>query len=327
MFRIIARASSVSLKEKCTLGSSCRELQTVLCRGMRVLVGGGTGFVGRNLTAALKSKGHDIVIISRTAGPGKVTWDQITKSGLPQCQAVVNLAGENVLNALRRWDDKYKEDVVRSRVETTKLLADKITTSQNPPSVFVSSSAVGFYPPSETKDYGEDTPPSNADYFTSLCAEWEAAAQLPKECKTRNVVVRIGVVLGRDGGTIQQAYWPFFFGGGGVIGSGRQFFPWIHIQDICGIIIHAIENNHVTGAINGVAPEIATNKDFTEHLAGAMWRPAIIPMPAFAINTVFGSERATMLLQGQKVHPKRTLESGYTYKYPELKAALQNAIK
>lgn len=294
---------------------------------MRVLVGGGTGFIGRALVEALKRKGHEVTIISRTQAPGKITWSEISKSPLPECEAVVNLAGENILNPLKRWNEGFLQKLRDSRIETTKTLARKISEASNPPKVFVSSSAVGYYPPSDTKEYTEDSPPSSADVLTTLCADWENSAKLPDGCETRLVTLRIGVVLGRGGGVIQQTIWPFWLGLGGILGSGKQYFPWIHLDDMTGIIFHALENDHVTGVLNAVAPQVVTNESYTKEYAGALWRPAIFPTPSFAINFIFGQDRGKILLEGQKVIPKRTLETGYKFHYPELKQALAEIVK
>lgn len=294
---------------------------------MRVLVGGGTGFIGRALVEALKRKGHEVTIISRSQAPGKITWSEIAKLSLPECEAVVNLAGENILNPLKRWNEGFLQTLRDSRIETTKTLAKKISEASNPPKVFVSSSAVGYYPPSDTAEYTEDSPPSSADALTTLCADWEKSAKLPDGCKTRLVTLRIGVVLGRGGGVIQQTIWPFWFGLGGVLGSGKQYFPWIHVDDMTGIIFHALENDHVTGVLNAVAPQVVTNESYTKEYAGALWRPAILPTPSFAVNFIFGQDRGKILLEGQKVIPKRTLEMGYKFQYPELKQALAEIVK
>lgn len=293
---------------------------------MRVLVGGGTGFIGKALVRSLKQAGHEVTIISRSKAPGRITWSEISKSPLPECEAVVNLAGENILNPLKRWNETFIQELRQSRVESTKALARKIADATKPPKVFVSSSAVGYYPPSDTVEYTEDSPPSSADTLTRLCNDWEDSAKLPDDCETRLVTIRIGVVLGRDGGVIQQTIWPYWLGLGGIIGSGKQYFPWIHIDDMTGLITHALDNDHVSGVLNGVAPEVATNESFTKEYASALWRPAILPAPSFVFNLVYGHERAKLLLEGQKVIPKRTQELGYKFKFPELKAALANIV-
>lgn len=294
--------------------------------GMKVLVGGGTGFIGKSVKRALEEDGHEVTVISRSAGRGKITWDDISKNGLPECQAVVNLAGENLLNPLRRWNAAFKEDVRKSRIKTTRLLATKIAESSSPPEVFVSSSAVGFYPPSSTVKYTEDSPPSQADWMSRLCVDWEDSAKLPDGCKTRLVTVRIGVVLGHEGGVIQNTIWPFWFGVGGRLGSGQQYFPWIHVRDLAGIFSYAMVNQHVTGILNGVSPQVATNEVFTAEFASALHRWAILPVPSFALSLMLGGERASVMLEGQHVSPVRTLETGYEFQFPELKDALIDIV-
>ncbi|KAM6993838.1 epimerase family protein SDR39U1 isoform 4-T4 [Passerculus sandwichensis] len=207
--------------------------------------------------------------------------EELSHSGLPLCEAVVNLAGENVLNPFRRWNDDFCREVVSSRVETTKALAK----------------AIG------------------------------AAALIPGS-PTRGVVVRSGVVLGRDGGAISQMLLPFRLGLGGPMGSGLQPFPWIHIQDLAGIVCHALETESVRGVLNGVAPSSpgTSNGTFAQELAAALGRPALLPVPAWAVRALFGAERASMLLEGQRVLPKRTLESGYRFIFPELPAALKDIV-
>ena len=158
-------------------------------------------------------------------------------------------------------------------------------------------------------------------YFTKLVADWEKAATLKPGHPTRNVFVRAGVVLGRSGGLIQQIFPPFFFGGGGRMGSGTQTMPWIHVKDVAGLIVHAVENDSVAGVLNGVAPEVITNQQFVDAFAAALGRPAFFPLPEFVFNLMFGEERAAIVLQGQKVIPKRTLETGYTFRYPTIAAA------
>ncbi|XP_029436068.1 epimerase family protein SDR39U1 isoform X2 [Rhinatrema bivittatum] len=265
---------------------------------MRVLVGGGTGFVGRALTCLLKSKGHEVTIISRSPGPGRITWGDLPSKGLPPCDAAVNLAGENIMNPLRRsvevWDVK------------------------------------GFYAPSKTAEYDEDSAGGDYDFASRLVTAWEAAARIPRDGATagvtRGAVVRAGFVLGRDGGAIPSMLWPFRLGLGGPMGSGSQNLPWIHVADLVGIIAHVLESKAVAGVLNGVAPSFNTNGDFARELGAALSRPAILPLPAFLVNTIFGPERGVMLLDGAKVWPRRTLESGYRYSFPELGPALRDIL-
>ncbi|XP_010807251.1 PREDICTED: epimerase family protein SDR39U1 isoform X3 [Bison bison bison] len=189
-----------------------------------------------------------------------------------------------------------------------------------------STLSAAYYQPSLTAEYDEDSPGGDFDFFSNLVTKWEAAARLPGD-STRQVVVRSGVVLGRGGGAIGHMLLPFRLGLGGPIGSGHQFFPWIHIRDLAGILAHALETSHVQGILNGVAPASSTtNAEFARALGTALGRPAFIPLPSAVVQAVFGRERAVMLLEGQKVVPRRTLAAGYQYSFPELGAALKEVI-
>ncbi|XP_061222941.1 epimerase family protein SDR39U1 [Neopsephotus bourkii] len=294
---------------------------------MRVLVGGGTGFVGTALTRLLRSRGHEVTHVSRQAGKDRISWEQLSQSGLPQCDAVVNLAGENVLNPFRRWGDAFCREIIRSRVETTKTLAKAIADAEQPPHAWVVVTGVGYYRPSPTVEYTEDSPGGDFDFFSRLVSSWEAAALIPGS-PARGVVVRSGVVLGQGGGAISQMIWPFRLGLGGPVGSGLQPFPWIHIRDLAGIVCHALETEGLRGVFNGVSPTspATSNGTFARELAAALGRPALLPMPAWAVRAVFGAERAVMLLEGQKVVPKHTLESGYSFIFPDLPGALKDIV-
>nr|CAG4638503.1 EOG090X07KR [Cyclestheria hislopi] len=251
-----------------------------------------------------------------------MTWSKLQQDGLPHATAaVVNLAGQNVLDKRRRWTSGFQQTIRASRINTTRALVDAIVRAEEKPKVFVSTSAIGYYPPSLTKEYTEETEGGTGDYFASLCHDWEAAAQLPSDVDTRQVIIRTGIVLGRSGGVISELYIPFFFGVGGPVGSGEQYFPWIHIDDIAHLFLFAIKNDNVRGVLNGVAPDIITNKEFARAFGRALWRPAFLPLPAGAVNLIFGPERAKMLLCGQKVIPKKTLDYGFVFRYPDIYSA------
>jgi len=226
---------------------------------MRVVVGGGSGFVGKNLCGLLKRRGHEVVVVSRTAlkppveGCQVVTWDSVAQTGLPNgTDAAVNLAGANILDPLKRWNT-YAPTVRSSRLETTEKMVSAIAGSNSPPKVFISASAVGYYPPSETAVYDEDSICTPSNFIEQLVHDWEAKADLPDSCQTRLVKLRIGVVLGKGGGIIGNTWLPFYLGLGGPISSGRQWFPWVHNEDVAGIILHAIENEDVNGVLNAVS--------------------------------------------------------------------------
>ncbi|NXX97768.1 D39U1 protein, partial [Centropus bengalensis] len=289
--------------------------------------GGGSGFIGSSLTQLLQNRGHGVTLISRQGGHNRISWQELSLSGLPPCDAVVNLAGENILNPFRRWDDAFCREVISSRIETTKTLARAIAEAQQPPRAWVLVTGVGYYRPSPTAEYTEDSPGGDFDFFSRLVSSWEAAALIPGS-PARGVVVRSGAVLGRGGGAISHMLWPFRVGLGGPLGSGLQPFPWIHIRDLAGIVCHALECESLQGVLNGVSPSspATSNGTFARELAATLGRPALLPVPAWAVRAVFGTERALMLLEGQRVVPKRTLESGYQFIFPELSGALKDIV-
>jgi len=293
------------------------------------LIGGGSGFVGKQLAADLSKVGYSVQIISRQRRDNKtLTWSDIETNGLPSgTAAVINHAGELVLNPLKRWGDQFEKELRDSRMGTTKLLRDAITEAENKPLFWGQISGVGYYPPSPTQTYDEDSLPATTDYWSEFTKEWESSGQLPESCSdVRRVVVRSGVVLGKNGGALPQMKPAFFMGVGGPMGSGNQWFPWIHVEDISGIFVHAVENDTVSGVLNGVAPEALSNRKFSSSYASALWRPSVFVLPSFVVRLMFGNIRATMLLEGQLVTPKRTVELGYGFKYATIDDALKTCV-
>ncbi|KAJ1528485.1 hypothetical protein ONE63_006894 [Megalurothrips usitatus] len=287
-----------------------------------VVIGGGTGFIGSALGLLLIKNGYKVLNVSRMPGASNIVWDELLRSGLPKSTvAVVNLAGQNILDPKRRWTPGFKQNVWNSRVNTTSSLAKSIVANEEKPKVFITISGVGIYPPSSSAEYTEESPVEPFDFLSELAVAWEKAAKLPSTSGVRQVTVRSGVVLGRNGGMIQQLFLPFFFGLGGPIASGNQFLPWIYIDDMARLIHFAIENEKVCGVLNGVAPQIITNREFSSAFGKAMWRPSILPVPKFALDIAFGEERAKVMTDGQKVVPKRVLEYGFKYDYPDINSA------
>ncbi|XP_048514588.1 epimerase family protein SDR39U1 isoform X2 [Athalia rosae] len=258
-------------------------------------------------------------------GPFRISWHDLERDGLPKnTTAVINVAGQNILDASQRWSSGFKQNVWNSRVETTKTLAKAVAAC--PPKVFVTISGVAYYPP-DKKEYNEESVCDKYDFLSELCHEWEAAAKLPEGTDVRQVTIRSGVVLGRNGGMIKQIFIPFYLGLGGPLASGKQYMPWIHIDDTTNMFVHAVENSNVSGILNGVAPQVVTNAEFTNAFAAALWRPAKIPVPEFALNLLFNKERAKIMTEGQKVSPKRVLESGFKYQYPTIDSACRDVAK
>nr|XP_034184117.1 epimerase family protein SDR39U1 isoform X2 [Osmia lignaria] len=258
--------------------------------------GGGTGFIGRQIINSLTGKGVSHTCISRMPGPNRISWHDLECYGLPEnTTAVINVAGQNVLDPKQRWSEGFKQNVINSRVKTTKLLAEAIINTKA--DAFLTISGVAYYKPNNI-EYTEESECEKYDFLSELCHDWERAAQLPKDSATRQVIIRSGVVLGKDGGMIKQIYLPFFIGLGGPIGNGNQYMPWIHVTDL-----------------------IITNKEFTKVFASTMRRPAVIPIPRVALNILFNKERAKIMLEGQKVVPKRVKELGFRYQFPDIQSA------
>jgi len=288
----------------------------------RVVIGGGTGFVGAALAGRLKAAGRGVVLVSRRPGPDRITWEELRRTGLPpHTSAVVSLAGQNLLDPTRRWTEGFKQNVWASRVQTTRYLAEAIEKAEVKPEVFVSMSGVGYYPTGSDTHFTEDSPGGDSDYLTRLAADWEEAASLPPELGVRGVTYRCGVVIGRGSGMIQQLILPYWLGLGGPVGRGTQPMPWIHLHDAAGLLEHCIVCTKVRGPLNAVAPHLVTNAAFSKAFAGALGRPAFIPLPAFAVNLIFNGDRAALLTQGQWVTPKKALDTGYSFQYPDIESA------
>ncbi|XP_055603668.1 epimerase family protein SDR39U1 [Uranotaenia lowii] len=289
-----------------------------------VVIGGGTGFVGKRLVKILQADGYEVTTISRMPAIKHMTWHDLEKDGLPDgTSAVVNLAGQNVLDPSRRWTSGFKQNVWNSRINTTAACARAIEKATVKPRVFVSISGVSHYP-AGPKPNTEEAKTVEFDFMSKLCVEWEKAANLSENSICRGVKVRSGVVIGREGGMIQSLILPFWFGLGGPIGDGSHDLPWIHIHDLCQLIKFAIENDKVSGILNGVAPQLITNKDFTKAFASALIRPALFPLPEFVLNLIFGKERAVLLTQGAKVVPEKPVQLGFQYQYPDIKSACKD---
>ncbi|CAB3259875.1 unnamed protein product [Arctia plantaginis] len=287
-----------------------------------IVIGGGTGFIGKHLSDLVTLKGYNVVNVARMPGANNISWPMLELNGLPKktC-AVVNLAGQQFLDFTKSWTPGFKQNVHNSRVYTTKQLTAAINKSVDKPKVFVLVTGVGAYEPSETEVYDENSPTTGRDFFSRLTVEWEKAANVDEPC--RLVIIRSGVVLGRWGGMIKNMILPFYLGVGGHIGTGKQYLPWIHIQDLTRLILFAIENDHIKGVLNGVAPQVITNEHFTKAFAKALKRPAIIPVPELILNYLLNHERAMVMTKGQNVVPKRVLDYGFSYKYSNIESACQ----
>lgn len=316
--------------------------------GRCYVIGGGSGFIGSALTEALRKRGDRVIWISRTAGVDRVTWQALGKQGLPACDGVVNLAGMHILDPKRRWSPAYRAEVIASRVDTTRTLVAAINASPTPPSVFVSTAGKCFYgiqEPGNGLDHpelDEDSAPQGIDFPAELVALWEQAAEGVDTSRVRHVRVRIGVVLGRvDRTTRLGKLWrlgrsrgflplvrlPFCLGVGARLGTGRQMFPWVHIEDMTGILLHLLDRADLSGRYNAVAPGIVTNAEFTSALARRLRRPVVWAVPEWLVRLLVGDERSSILLRGQLVRPRRTLESGYVFKFSGIDDAMADLVQ
>jgi uncharacterized protein (TIGR01777 family) len=297
---------------------------------MKIVVAGGTGFLGRPLAAALARDGHETLILTRGSpvagepgGTRRAVWTPDGTAGawaaeLEHAGAVVNLAGESI--AARRWTAAQKHRILQSRVLATRSLVAAIGQAAAPPPVFVSGSAVGFYGPRGAEALAEDAP-AGSDFLARVCVQWEAEASRAGSL-TRVVLIRTGLVLERDGGALPRMLPPFWLGAGGPVGSGRQYWPWIHREDWIGLLRFAIETPAAKGALNATAPEPVTSAEFARALGRAIRRPAVLPAPSFALRLLLGEMADALLLSGQRAVPARARQLGFSFRYGRLDDAL-----
>lgn len=295
---------------------------------MKVLVTGSTGLVGSALVPFLLTSGHQVARLVRsppTAG-GDVHWDpaagRLEPTNLEGLDAVVHLAGERITG---RWTAAKKARIRSSRVQGTRLLAETLARLARPPKTLVCASAIGYYGDRGDEVLREESP-SGAGFLAEVCREWEAAARPAAEKGIRVVHLRIGVVLSAAGGALALMLTPFKLGLGGRVGSGQQYMSWIAIDDLAGIIQHALTNESLRGPVNAVAPRAITNREFTKTLGRVLGRPTVFPMPAFAARLAFGQMADELLLASARVEPARLIASGYKFRTPELEAALRHLL-
>lgn len=296
---------------------------------MKIVVAGGTGFLGRPLVARLASGGHEVLVLTRSGQAGgtgarAVQWTPDGSAGawareIDGADAVVNLAGESI--AGRRWTPAHKERILDSRIRATRSLVAAIGRAARPPGLLLSGSAVGYYGPRGDEIVTEDTP-AGLDFLARVCVQWEEEAARAAVRGTRVACIRTGLVLERDGGALPQMLPPFRFGAGGPVGSGRQYWPWIHRADWIDLVSWTIETGSVSGPLNATAPEPVTNAQFARALGRALHRPAVIPAPAFALRLMLGEMADALLLSGQRVVPAKPQALGFAFRYARLSDAL-----
>jgi uncharacterized protein len=298
---------------------------------MHVLITGGTGFIGRELASSLLADGHSVTVLTReiTSSGNRVPSGAKAIRDLARADAVdavVNLAGANLGAA--RWNPVTKMGFRTSRIDTTRRLVDWMSRLAVKPKVLVSGSAIGWYGP-HGDDKLTETAPAGSDFSATLCRDWEAEAQKASALGVRVCTLRTGIVLGPDGpaggGALAQMLPAFRLGGGGPMGSGQQWMSWVHRADLIALIRFLIEREMASGPYNGTAPEPVTNAEFAKTLGRVLKRPAILPMPGFALKMIVG-EMAEILLSGQRVIPQAALDQGFRFRFPTLEAALRDVL-
>lgn len=300
---------------------------------MRILITGGTGFIGTQLCQRLLQEEHQLMVLTRR--PEQVPDPIETIQNLDQLDSalyfdvVINLAGEPI--AAKRWSVKQKQEIVESRVNMTRALITYFKCAKRKPSLFISGSAIGYY--GLGNDSGAADASASVDeggagdgsFSSQLCQQWEAVAREASEQGIRTCLLRTGIVLG-PGGALAKMLPHFKLGLGGRVGSGRQWMPWIHIVDLVGIIQHCIGNETVHGAVNGTAPNPVSNLEFVRTLGRVLKRPASLPLPAFIVRLLLGQMGEELLLAGRRIVPRKALDGDYHFQYSHLEAALREVL-
>ncbi len=298
---------------------------------MKILISGASGLIGTHLIPTLRAKGNEVYKLVRKTpkSADEIQWDaergfsETEQAKLENFDAVIHLAGDNV--ASKNWSDEKKRKIKESRTAGTRVLVNALRKTEKPPKHFISASAIGFYGNRGDEKLTEASAKGEG-FFPEVCSEWEAEAQKAKDFGARVVNPRIGVVLAKDGGALEKMLTPFKFGLGGVIGSGKQYLSWIALDDLIKIFHFILENENFSGAVNAVAPNAATNEEFTKTLGKVLNRPTIIPIPEFAIKLLFGEMGETTVLQGAKVYPQRLIDANFKFEYSTLEVAFKRVL-
>ncbi len=300
----------------------------------KILVCGATGFIGKKLCSLIIKSGHECYVFSRNPSgaekilpsavkifPWHATKELPSSQILEKVDAIVNLIGAPIFTY---WTRKKKEEIVESRIKSTENLVKGISACNRPPEVYVGASAVGYYGDKGEEELSEDSPPGS-DFLAQLCVAWEREARRAREYGVRVVCIRTSPVLGRNGGMLEIMLRPFRFGLGGPLSDGKQWMPWIHLEDEVGIILMTIENVKISGPVNAVAPHQVRNIEFTKTLGKLLRRPTFMRVPRFVLKVLL-KELGEAMLASQKVSCRKVLETGYRYRFPRLEEALRECL-
>ena len=297
----------------------------------KIMVSGATGLVGSELLPLLQAGDYGVSRLVReysAVDGGDVFWDpaagELDTAALEGVEAVVHLAGENI--AAGRWNNARKKRIRESRVDGTRLLCAKLAEMPTPPRVLICASAIGYYGERGDEELAEEAG-AGEGFLPDVCREWEESTEAAASAGIRVIRLRIGIVLSPRGGALRKMLTPFKMGAGGKVGNGHQYMSWISLDDLAASILHCIENDSISGAVNAVAPESVTNKVFTKTLGKVLKRPTMFPLPAFAAKLVFGEMAEALLLCSSRVVPKVLSESGFEFTHPELESALRHLLE
>ena len=295
-----------------------------------ILVTGGTGLIGKKLCELLRNKGHKVTILSRNQVPKpncyywNLETNYIDAKAVVEADFIIHLAGASIAD--KRWTKERKTALIESRLQSTNLLFQKIKELNPYLKAFISASGVGYYGTTTSTKIYEENDESGTDFLSEICKLWENASNQFKTLNVRTVILRTGLVFSEKGGAIEKISKPIKFGIGAALGSGKQYIPWIHIEDLCNMYIEAIENTEINGIYNAVAPEYITNKTLTKIIARTLKKPLWLPnIPTFVLKFILG-EMAVILLEGSRISSKKIITVKFNFKYPTLTEALHNLI-
>lgn len=295
----------------------------------KILISGGRGLIGSQLGKRLQEKGYKVALLSRSShthnsfpvfhwNPDK---EEIDDKALDYAEYIIHLAGVNI--GEKRWTPARKVQILDSRVKSGELIYNAIVKRKLKPKVFITASAIGYYGTVSSETIFGETDSASSDFLGRTCESWEEVANRFQETGIRSVKIRTGIMLSKEGGALSKLSLPIRYGIGAPIGSGKQYMPWIHIEDLCGIFIHALEHEQLTGAYNAVAPEHITNRDLTRRIARALRKPLWMPnIPSSFLRLLFG-EMSVMLLQGSRISSEKIRAAGFSFQYPKIDPALQ----
>lgn len=298
---------------------------------MKILITGGTGFIGQALIKILLQQNAEIKVVTRNIAHAKSTLPNtvefithLSLDDIESCDVVINLAGEPIAD--KRWSAKQKDRICQSRWQLTKQLAESIQLAKNPPHLFISGSAIGIYGRQDNTPITESFSDFHPEFTRNVCEKWENIATSASSSQTRVALLRTGIVLAKDKGALAKMLTPFKLGLGGKIGRGNQMMSWIHIHDMVRAILHIIEHQELHGPINMTAEQAVSNQDFSKVLANTLNRPCFATVPSFLLKVLLG-EMSDLLLFGQNVYPEKLLKSQFAFKYQNINAAIEDLLK